>query len=374
MKHPHLRGRTRLLTASTGALALVAAAAAAQSPVVAAQDAGPLMSPHIVIAGGLDNPRQLSLLEGGDFLIAEAGHGGDNPDNCFGPAGHQQCIGISGQVTRIHDGTTTRVMAGMLSVASQDGTGAVGSDGASRLPGGPYLAVESIADAGMVPPGLPARQAGHLMARFPGGTLHRVADVSAFERNNDPDGEGVDSDPYSVLALAHQTLVADAAGDDILSVSGGKVSLWALLPEYGPKYDAVPTTLSKGPAGNIYVGELHSELKHKAKVWEYDRMGNVLRSWTGFTTVTGVSRGGDGSLYVSELFGGVCTFKQVPSCFPGRVVKVAPDGTRSHVNVPFPHGIVVESGRVYVNAFSISPAVGFAGNPAWSGQLWRIFP
>jgi len=374
MKHLHLRGRTRLLTASTGVLALVAAGAAAQSPVAAAQDPGPLMSPHLVIASGLDNPRQLSVLEGGDFLIAEAGHGGDNPDNCFNTDEGEQCIGVTGKVSRIHDGARTVVMAGMLSAADRDGTFAVGSDGAGKLPMGPYLAIQSIADAGLVPPGLPAEQAGHLLAKFSDGPRHPVADVSVYERNNDPDGEGVDSDPYSVLALDKQTLVADAAGDAILSVRGHSVSLWALLPEYGPKYDAVPTVLSKGPQGNIYVGELHSFVQHKAKVWKYDRMGNVLGSWTGFTTVTGVARGGDGSLYVSELFGGVCGFDQIPSCFPGRVVKVAPDGTRTHVNVPFPAGIVVRNGLVYVNAFSVSPATGFGGNPAWSGQLWQVFP
>ena len=68
-----------------------------------------------------------------------------------------------------------------------------------------------------------------------------------------------------------------------------------------------------------------------------------------------------------------CGFDQIPDCFPGRVVKVAPDGTRTHVNVPFPAGIVTHLGRVYVNAFSVDPATGFGGNPAWSGQLWQIF-
>ena len=84
----------------------------------------------------------------------------------------------------------------------------------------------------------------------------------------------------------------------------------------------MPTSLSLGPDGYIYVGELHSEQPGKAKVWKYDRRGNPVRSWGGFTTVTGVARGKDGSLYVSELFGGPCTFDQIPACFPGRVVKV----------------------------------------------------
>ncbi|MEJ7706639.1 MAG: hypothetical protein WKF82_04725 [Nocardioidaceae bacterium] len=87
-----------------------------------------------------------------------------------------------------------------------------------------------------------------------------------------------------------------------------------------------------------------------------------------------MARGADGSLYVSELFGGNCSFDQIPGCFPGRVVRVSPDGTRSYRKVPFPAGVAVNRGRVYVAAFSTSPATGFGGNPDWSGAIWRLFP
>lgn len=79
-----------------------------------------------------------------------------------------------------------------------------------------------------------------------------------------------------MFALKDKILVADAAGDSILSVRNGRVRLWALLPEYGPRLDAVPTVLSKGADGDIYVGELHSEVKGEAKVHRYDRVGNLL--------------------------------------------------------------------------------------------------
>jgi hypothetical protein len=266
-------------------------------------------------------------------------------------------------------------MTGLMSAAGADGTFAVGSDGADRVPGGPYQAIETYAPPSQVPPGLPAGQLGWLLAKQPGGTLYKAGNITRYERIHDPDGEGFDSDPYSVLTLdKHQTLVADAAADDVLSVRDGKVSLWAAMQEYGPKVDPVPTVLAQTPQGAILVGELHSEIPHAAHVWLYNREGQRLRGWPGFTTVTGVARAGNGTLYVSELFGGPCGFDQIPKCFPGRVVKVAPDGTRTHVAVPFPAGIVTIAGRVYVNAFSVSPASGFGGNPAWSGQLWQIFP
>jgi len=332
------------------------------------------MAPHVVLASGLDNPRQLQRLTGGDLLIAEAGHGGNNPDNCFGSGEDAQCIGITSKITRFRNGHLHNVMTGLISAAGKDGTFAVGADGADKVPGGAYYAIETYAPRDQVPPGLPAGQLGYLLSKVAGGKITHAGNVSGYEKRYDPDGEGFDSDPYSVLALDNQVLVADAAADDILSVRNGHVSLWAALEEYGPKVDPVPTTLAKAPNGTILVGELHSEIPHAAHVWLYNRNGDRLRGWPGFTTITGVARGGDGSLYVSELFGGTCGFDQIPTCFPGRVVKVAPDGTRTHVNVPFPAGIVVNQGRVYVNAFSVAPSTGFGGNPDWSGQLWRVFP
>lgn len=370
MKMPHFGGHPRLLVGAIAAFALAGGAAAAPATVNAATDPGPLMAPHIVLASGLDNPRQLQRLTVGDFLIAEAGHGANDQDNC------QQgfCVGITSKVTRFRNGHLAHVMTGLLSGAGEDGTFATGADGASHRPNGPYYAIMTGGSADEVPPGLPAGQLGRLLAKMPGGKLHPIANLQAYEARNDPDGEGVESNPYSVLALPHQVLVADAAGDYIAKVVDGRTSVWAVMPEYGPKVDAVPTVVSSGPRLKVYVGELHSEIKHRARVWQFDRNGNPERYWGGFTTVTGVARGGDGSLYVSELFGGVCTFEDIPDCFPGRVVKVAPDGTRTHVNVPFPAGIAVNQGRVYVNAFSVAPATGFFGNPEWSGQLWRIFP
>jgi hypothetical protein len=373
MKNVRLR-HPRMLAAATGVLALVGAAAVSTTPVDAKPSAGPQMARHVVIYSGLDNPRQLQRLQGGDFLVAEAGHGANDPHNCVGSGDNRMCAGTTGKVTRLRQGQATHVMTGLMSLAGGDGSFAVGSDGAGRFPGGPYYTIETWAPPSQMPPGLPAGQLGKLLSKWPGGTLHFAGNITRYERLNDPDGEGFDSDPYSVLVLNRQVLVADAAGDDILSVRNGHVRLWAALQEYGPKVDPVPTVLAKGPGGNILVGELHSEIPHQAHVWLYDRSGNRLRGWPGFTTITGVSRDRDGSLYVSELFGGTCGFNQIPSCFPGRVVKVAPDGTRTHVNVPFPAGIVAHLGRVYVNAFSVAPATGFGGNPDWSGQLWQVFP
>ena len=362
-----VRRRGRLALLGAGAVTALAAGMLAptgvDATVVSASKAR--FGKHTVVVSGLDNPRQLSFTANGRLLVAQAGHGG--------PCSHGQCVGTTSKVSVIRHGKVKNVMQGLLSGAEKDGTFATGVDGASRRPNGPFYGIVTFAPPDLIPRGLPGRQSGKLMAKGPHGKLRQVANISGYEMRHDVDGEGKESNPYAVLALKGQVLVADAAADYIASVRHGKVSTWTVMPEYGKKVDAVPTSLALGPDGRIYVGELHSEQPGKAKVWQFDRLGNPLRSWGGFTTVTGVARGRDGSLYVSELFGGPCTFAKIPSCFPGRVVKVSPNGDRSYRRVPFPAGIAVRNGHVTVAVFSISPATGFGGNPAWSGAIWRVF-
>ncbi|MDO9380972.1 MAG: ScyD/ScyE family protein [Nocardioidaceae bacterium] len=362
-------GTLALLTPHTAVAGTAAGGAQPYDPIAAARRAAP-----VVVVDGLDNPRQLTLTPSRRLLVAQAGHGSYDKRNCVQGAMGPQCIGLTGKVTLIVDGRKKNVMSGLLSGASPDGTFATGSDGAAKRPGGPYLSIITYAPPETFPEGIPSAQAGRLVSKRIGGSNRVAANITAFERRNDPDGEGVDSNPYSVLAWKGRTLVADAAADSILTVSRrGHVALFHTMREYGAKVDAVPTVLAPDlRTGNLLVGELHSELPGKARVWALDDDGDAVRSWRGFTTVTGVARSADGTLYVSELFGGSCGMAQIPTCFPGRVVKVAPGGKRTSVAVPFPAGIVTRNGKVYVNAFSTSPAKGFGGNPAWSGQLWRL--
>jgi glucose/arabinose dehydrogenase len=355
-----------------GAIGTLTAAALAPSSGIAAATGStqPHFAKHVTVVSGLDNPRQLALAPNGDVIVAEAGRGGAA---CQGHGQSATCIGRTGAVTRIHAGRAHEVVDGLLSGGGKDGSYAVGSDGAGKRAGGPYFAIVTYAPHDVIPRGLPGWQSGKLVKATKDGKLHAVASITKFERRHDPDGEGFDSDPYALLVLKKQVLVADAAGDFIASVRHGRVSLWALLPEYGKKVDAVPTVVTRGHDGKVYVGELHSERRGKAKVWQYNRHGKVTDSWGHFTTVTGVERTKDGTLYVSELFGGPCKLSEAPDCLPGRVVRISPNGDRSYRKVPFPAGIVATHGHIYVAAFSISPGGGLSGNPNWSGQVWRIF-
>ena len=42
------------------------------------------------------------------------------------------------------------------------------------------------------------------------------------------------------------------------------------------------------------------------------------------------------------------------------------------MEVPFPAGVAVRRGNLFVNAWSIAPAKGAFGNPDFNGQVWRI--
>jgi hypothetical protein len=283
------------ITATIPAVAAVAPVAAVSAParhqVTSAKPSLPshytahalhqLVQPEVVVSG-LDNPRQLAWDKGGRLLVAEAGHGSNGKaGSCFnGPEG-RNCVGLSGKISRIaHPATATnltpnRIAKGFLSGAAPDGTFATGSDGVSQGPSARINVLETHFPGHVLrSAGLSGRQNGRLL------TLHksRIANISAYEFHHNPDGEIIDTDPYAVLALKNHKLVADAAGDDILRLHNGKLSVWTLLPGDTKQVDPVPTSLARGRNGSIYVGTLYSLVPHKARLLHYSSGGKLLSS------------------------------------------------------------------------------------------------
>ncbi|MCZ2860710.1 ScyD/ScyE family protein [Blastococcus sp. VKM Ac-2987] len=352
------------------------------SPAVAAPG-GPAEASRLApvpVARQLDNPRQLGLTDDGVLVIAESGTGGDD---CAVVGGEQVCVGTTGAVSivrrpsKAQGVTAERVVTGLLSEAGPSGIGATGNDAASaRSLDRIFIAKDVDVPDGIN--GLPEEQEGSLLRAAAGQPAVVVADIRAYESANDPDGQGVESNPYGVLDLGDRVLVADAAGNDILAVDGsGEISVFAVLPNVsggacdtrpnqgGNFCDPVPTSLTFSRDGDVIVAGLGSLVPGAGRVWELDRQtGAIQQTWTGFTGVTGAAQDQAGNLYVSELFGGADG--------AGQVVFVPKNGARATLPVPSPAGVVVDQpGNVYVSAYSLSPGTGL-GAPGTDGQVWRL--
>jgi sugar lactone lactonase YvrE len=194
-------------------------------------------------------------------------------------------------------------------------------------------------------------------------------DLAGFEADNNPDGVVPDSNPYGVLALPGRVIVADAGGNDLLQVSArGEISVLAVFapvprPTPGPPFvQAVPTTVALGPDGDFYVGVLTGGpfTVGLASVYRVPAGGGTPEvAYTGFTNIIDIAFGDDGSLYVLEI-----ARNAIPN-FPagGRLVRIAPDGTRTDVisgpPLVAPGGIAVGSnGALYVTNRSTNPMIG----------------
>jgi hypothetical protein len=325
-----------------------------------------------VVADRLNNPRGLDIARGA-LYVAEAGRGGPT---CL-PPDQATCVGLTSSVTKVDHGRQRRVVRGLLSAAAPDGTFATGVDDVSvaRRGGGLFMIVT--AGGCELPPGLPPevlRQHGKLL-RAKGGAKRVVADITAFECANDPDGQGPESNPYSVLALSNRhQVVADAAGDSILEVRNGRVSLLAVIPPSPNGTDQVPTSVARGPDGAYYVGTLAEGAGNGgANVWRIVPGQDPEVFVGGLTAVVDVAFGPDGSLYVCEFSTDIESFSPL-----GAIVRVRPDGRQTVLgqgSLFFPGGVAVSRrGRIFVSNWSVLPAGGGPEPfpPEARGQVVRL--
>lgn len=355
-----------------------------------------------VVVSGLNNPRQLSIGQYGVMLIAEAGKGGTLA-TAGSPEGGVQGIGYTGSISEVWEPAFTtnshpkRILKGLLSAASTDGSAAVGSDGVSawnleniyvQETAFPPEAIASI-------PGKP--HSGQLLkfSQWHPNQPKPVADLAQYEATKNPDGQEINPDPYGVLHVKDGTLVADAGGNDVLKIDKwGHISTWHVFdnivnptcsdpslqqpPPSKPGCQYVPTSLATDKWGHIYVGGLVGLVPGQGLVTELSADGtHVLNTWGGFTAVSGVTVNDRGDVYVSELFGQEA--HPFNPAVQGVLTKISHNGTRTSIDVPFPAGVATDTrGNVYVAAFSIAPDTGLVDPstgqslPGTSGQVWRL--
>jgi hypothetical protein len=320
-----------------------------------------------VVIDGLNNPRQITV-RGSSVYVAEAGTGGDT---CFDVApGVNVCAGLTGSVARYRHGDWNRIQTGLLSIASPEGD-VVGVD-ALDFRG---YQLYGIATGGCTAPGFAippelAAQAGHLLRLNGGTSVTPAGDPGTFECTNDPDGQGPDTDPYGLAFRGRTAFVADAAGNDIVTVKDGQTALAKVL---STNSQPVPTSLAWGPDHALYIGTLNFEAgPGGAAVLRLDPRTGVLSTYaSGLTAVTSLTFGDHGRLYVTEWTTGFDANGPLPN---GDVVSIPWGGGTNGRQViggddlHFPTGIAIQDGSLYVSNWGIAAGTG----PGPHGQLVRF--
>lgn len=181
---------------------------------------------------------------------------------------------------------------------------------------------------------------GQALWRVSNGRSRMVANLFELEEA-DPDGEGVDSNPYDVAALGggDAALVVDAGGNSLHRIDNdGNAELVATFPTElrstanfndlagCPPEDpmcaipapaipgqSVPTSVVVGPNGDYWVGELigFPGPTDESGIWRIDAGATDVQCGVdpectrvfdgGFTSIVDLEIGPDGLLYVSEL-------------------------------------------------------------------------
>lgn len=333
------RPRHKWFAAVAGALMAVGllGAALAQQPAVTG----------VPVVTDLTGPRGLSALTGGDFLVAE---------------------GAGGRLLRAApDGTTTELATGLPVIQLELAPGEVETVGISSAisdGNGGYLFVVGESTE----PGFSA-----LYALPAGGEVTLVADLGDYEEANNTDGD-VDlagdpeflSNPYDLVSDGDGGLfVTDSGANTVLHLDADyNITAYAvftnrenpLFPNIGgPTMDQVPTGITIGPDGALYVSTLTGFPfpTGAARVYRLEDLnadGDALDDGEstifaeGLTAATDVLFDSDGTLLVSEFS------TNMLANAPGRISRFV-DGERTtlvHVLVTPTSMAITEAGRLLV--------------------------
>jgi sugar lactone lactonase YvrE len=310
------------------------------------------------------------------------------------PDRDKACFGLSGAITRISRGHQERIVTGLPSAASEDGSNAGGPhDVAVMRPGSLKVLLglgTNPADREMM--GDPFTSLGRLVqitqehpARAFEVDWKGSIDVAGYEREHNPDGGEVDSNPYAMIADAAGTaVVADAGGNSLLKVSrDGTISTLATFPDRmvnAPAFlgmpagstipmQSVPTSVAQGKHGEYYVGELTGFPfpTGGARIYLVNEARVPVQVFAdGFTNIIDLAVGDDGSVYVLEIArdGLMAADGGNPT---GELIRISPTGQRT---VLMNDGLVAPGGLAIGpdNALYVSNYGTFAG----TGEVIRI--
>lgn len=346
--------RLRHLTTAVAALAL-------PSLVLLAP---PAIADGSVVASGLNNPRHLSFSPTGDLYVAEAGRGGSGP--CIVGGEGPACFGLTGSVTRIRNGTQSRVLSGLPSVAAEDGSNAAGPADIQLTGSKKYALSMGLGAAPSERAKLPAagQKLGTLQSGMLGGSMSTLADLAGYEQWANPDGGVPDSNPVGITRFRGGYLAADAGANAVNQVRpNGSVSTMAVfhdtmaqVPGAPPgvlmPMQAVPTSVVVGPDDALYVSQLTGFPfpVGGSTIWRVVPGSAPTPYATGLTNVTDLAFNGD-QLYAVQIAAGGLLAGPI-----GSLVKVDA-GSTSPTTVAgglfAPYGLAIRDGRAYVTTCAV---------------------
>ena len=377
-----MRNTQRRVGLTVLAAALVTAVLQPGSAVAHNGGSGGVRTTIQVVANGLDTPRGViydRLLN--RALVAEAGEGGPSAaaGGICGAAngGAIYCHGATGAVYQYSEwtGHGRRIITGLASVANYNRTtGAKASvlglhdlslhfgqlRGVFGLSG-----AQAFRDTELVGGGAANAIQLAQLARFNqlGGTVRSLdADFVEYEETVNPHPAIIDSDPYGMTTDWYGTVVADAAGNDVLRVRpNGDIQTLATfatrpitLPDGSTDViESVPTTVVRGPDGAFYIGELSGFPYYKgaARVWRLVPGHNPTIFAEGFTAIADITFDDRGRLVVLEMAKeGLFALTPGQDILTGRLVRVERNGSKTDLattGLENPGGVAYAGGDTY---------------------------
>ena len=160
----------------------------------------------------------------------------------------------------------------------------------------------------------------------------------------------------------------------MLAVDGvrRKVSLAAVIPNPAPKVQPVPTAITTGPDGALYISEL-APGRNVGQVIRLVPGSAPLVVVSGLPGATGIAVAADGTIYLS-LFG-----TGSPEAAPktGSVMRITPDGTRTTIasKLNYPAGMALGAdGDLYLSNSSTLTSRAAKRGPfrGLTGEIVRI--
>ncbi|MFO0015558.1 MAG: ScyD/ScyE family protein [Synechococcaceae cyanobacterium] len=334
-----------------------------------------------LLAQGLDNPRGL-LVRGSRVLVSEAGSGpkpGSSGAPCFqSGSGATLCQGDSGAIGAwdTRSGIYSRLITGLPSLAQSSGSegtgiadltwhdthGLVGVFGLGGDPNQSTVSQLSSLFGQVVSIDLATRQ------------VTPRSNLAAYEKTNNPDQNPTDvnSNPYAIQAFAGKLFATDAGSNTLLTIDPSSpdpsgnypITSHYVFPKVdmtlGPPFrspavpfeaSAVPTGLTADPLNQVLsIGEFTGFpfQPGAASVFSLASASTTpSQELTGFSLISDVAAGADGSLYVLEYANNF--FR---SFLGGSVWRVNPAGVRKQIITGLiqPTGLAVDpNGIIYVS-------------------------